>query len=398
VTMDAASPLLLPEDHPLHRVQRVAVGVSAIALVVCVLAGFGNLTQFLRSYLVAYVFWVGGALGCLALLMIHHVTGGAWGVAIRRLLESGARTLPMMAILFLPIAFGVRRLYEWAQPERVAQDPLLQHQALYLNVPFFLARTAFYFIAWSLVVRALTRWSLRQDASFDPLPGQRLELISRGGLLLMGLTMTFAAIDWTMSLQPHWSSTIYGVIFMGGSALTAFAVVIPVVALLSVNPPVEGHVSNDQLSDLGKLLLAFVMLWAYFNVSQFIIIYQGNLPEEIPWYIDRITGPWAPVGVLVLVGHFVLPFSLLLSRNWKRKGTTLARIAMFMLVMRAVDLIWTIGPIFRRTGSTLSWLDFAAVLGLGALWLLVFFRNLGARALVPAHDPYFEDALANVGH
>ena len=182
--MDAASPLLLPEDHPLHRVQRIAVGVSAAALVVCVLAGFGNLTQLLRSYLVAYVFWVGGALGCLAILMIHHVTGGAWGVAIRRLLESGARTLPTMAILFLPIAFGVRRLYEWAQPERVAQDPLLQHKALYLNVPFFLARTAFYFIAWSLVVRALTRWSLRQDASFDPLPGQRLELISRGGLLL----------------------------------------------------------------------------------------------------------------------------------------------------------------------------------------------------------------------
>jgi len=385
--MDAASPLLLPEDHPLHRVQRVAVGVSAIALVVCVLAGFGNLTQFLRSYLVAYVFWVGGALGCLALLMIHHVTGGAWGVAIRRLLESGARTLPMMAILFLPIAFGVRRLYEWAQPERVAQDPLLQHQALYLNVPFFLARTAFYFIAWSLVVRALTRWSLRQDASFDPLPGQRLELISRGGLLLMGLTMTFAAIDWTMSLQPHWSSTIYGVIFMGGSALTAFAVVIPVVALLSVNPPVEGHVSNDQLSDLGKLLLAFVMLWAYFSLSQFLITWSGNLPEEITWYLARIQGGWQWVAIAIVFFQFVLPFVLLLSHRLKRRARSVATVALMLIVIRFVDVFWLITPAFDPSRLSVHLLDLAAVLALGGFWVWLFVRQLEGRPLLPLRDP-----------
>jgi len=385
--MDAASPLLLPEDHPLHRVQRVAVGVSAIALVVCVLAGFGNLTQFLRSYLVAYVFWVGGALGCLALLMIHHVTGGAWGVAIRRLLESGARTLPMMAILFLPIAFGVRRLYEWAQPERVAQDPLLQHQALYLNVPFFLARTAFYFIAWSLVVRALTRWSLRQDASFDPLPGQRLELISRGGLLLMGLTMTFAAIDWTMSLQPHWSSTIYGVIFMGGSALTAFAVVIPVVALLSVNPPVEGHVSNDQLSDLGKLLLAFVMLWAYFSLSQFLITWSGNLPEEITWYLARIQGGWQWVAIAIVFFQFVLPFVLLLSHRLKRRARSVAMVALMLIVIRFVDVFWIITPAFDPGRLSVHVLDLAAVLALGGFWVWLFVRQLEGRPLLPLRDP-----------
>ena len=385
--MDAASPLLLPEDHPLHRVQRVAVGISAIALVVCVLAGFGNLTQFLRSYLVAYVFWVGGALGCLALLMIHHVTGGAWGVAIRRLLESGARTLPMMAILFLPIAFGVRRLYEWAQPERVAQDPLLQHQALYLNVPFFLARTAFYFIAWSLVVRALTRWSLRQDASFDPLPGQRLELISRGGLLLMGLTMTFAAIDWTMSLQPHWSSTIYGVIFMGGSALTAFAVVIPVVALLSVNPPVEGHVSNDQLSDLGKLLLAFVMLWAYFSLSQFLITWSGNLPEEITWYLARIQGGWQWVAIAIVFFQFVLPFVLLLSHRLKRRARSVAMVALMLIVIRFVDVFWLITPAFDPSRLSVHLLDLAAVLALGGFWVWLFVRQLEGRPLLPLRDP-----------
>jgi hypothetical protein len=384
---DAAPSLLLPEDHPLHRVQRIAVGVSGVALVVCVLAGFGNLTQLLRSYLVAYIFWVGGALGCLAILMIHHVTGGAWGVAIRRLLESGARTLPVMAFLFLPIAFGVRRLYEWAQPDRVANDPLLQHKALYLNIPFFLGRTAFYFIAWSLVVRALTRWSLRQDDSFDPVPGQRLELISRGGLLLMGLTMTFAAVDWTMSLQPHWYSTIYGVIFMGGSALTAFAVVIPTVALLSVHPPVAGHVSDDQLSDLGKLLLAFVMLWAYFSLSQFLITWSGNLPEEITWYLARIQGGWQWVAIAIVLFQFVLPFVLLLSHPLKRRARSIAGVALMLIVIRFVDVYWLIVPAFDPSRLTVHVLDLAAMLALGGFWIWLFVWQLEGRPLLPLRDP-----------
>ena len=385
--MDPVQPLVLPEDHPLRRVQRIAVGVSGVALLVCALAGFGDLTQLLRSYLVAYVFWVGGALGCLAILMIHHVTGGAWGVAIRRLLESGARTLPTMAILFLPIAFGVRRLYEWAQPERVAHDPLLQHKALYLNVPFFLVRTALYFLAWSMVVRALTRWSLRQDASFDPVPGQRLELISRGGLLLMGLTMTFAAVDWTMSLQPHWSSTIYGVIFMGGCALTAFAIVIPTVALLSVNPPVAGHVSDDQLSDLGKLLLAFVMLWAYFSLSQFLITWSGNLPEEITWYLDRIRGGWLWVIIAIVFFQFVMPFILLLSYRLKRRARSIANVALMLIVIRFVDVFWIITPAFDPGRLTVHVLDLAAVLALGGFWIWLFVRQLEGRPLLPLRDP-----------
>jgi hypothetical protein len=385
--MDPVHTLVLPEDHPLRRVQRIAVGVSAAALLVCALAGFGNLTQLLRSYLVAYLFWVGGALGCLAILMIHHVTGGAWGVAIRRLLESGARTLPMMAVLFLPIAFGVRRLYEWAQPERVAHDPLLQHQALYLNVPFFLTRTALYFIAWSLVVRALTRWSLRQDASFDPLPGERLELISRGGLVLLGLTMTFAAIDWAMSLEPHWSSTIYGVIFMGGSALTAFAIVIPVVALLSVNPPVAGHVSVDQLSDLGKLLLAFVMLWAYFSLSQFLITWSGNLPEEITWYLARIRGGWLWVAIAIVLFQFVAPFVLLLSHRLKRRAPSIAAVALMLIVIRFVDVFWLVTPAFDPGRLSVHLLDLAAVLALGGFWIWLFVRQLEGRPLLPLRDP-----------
>jgi len=363
--------------------------VGAAALLVCALAGFLDPTQLLRSYLVAYLFWVGGALGCLALLMIQHVTGGAWGVAIRRLLESGARTLPVMAILFLPIALGVGRLYEWAQPEQVAHDLLLQHKALYLNVPFFLGRAAFYFLAWTLVALALSRWSLRQDESFDPAPGARLELISRGGLVLLGLTMTFAAIDWAMSLEPHWSSTIYGVIFMGGNALTAFAVVIPIAALLSTCPPIGDLISVDQLSDLGKLLLAFVMLWAYFNLSQFIIVWSGNLPEEIPWYLARTRGGWQWIALAIVLFHFALPFVLLLSHRLKRRARSIAIVALILAVMRYIDVFWLVTPAFNPGALRVHLLDLAAALMVGGVWIWLFVQQLEGRPLLPLRDPVY---------
>jgi hypothetical protein len=385
--MNGPRSLVLTDDHPLRRVQRVAIGVGAAALLVCALAGFANPTQLLRSYLVAYLFWVGGALGCLALLMIQHVTGGAWGVAIRRLLESGARTLPVMALLFVPIALGLGRLYEWAQPEHVAHDPLLQHKELYLNVPFFLGRAALYFVVWTIVVRSLWRWSLQQDESFDPKPGERLELLSRGGLVVMGLTMTFASVDWAMSLEPHWFSTIYGVLFMGGSALTAFALVIPVAALLSAHPPVAGLISADQLSDLGKLMLAFVMLWAYFQFSQFLIIWSGNLPEEITWYLARTRGGWQWVALAVILFHFALPFVLLLSRRLKRRASSIAVVALLVAVMRFVDVFWLVTPAWDPSRLTVHLLDLAAVLAVGGVWIWLFVRQLDGHPLLPLHDP-----------
>ncbi len=385
--MNGAPTLLLTEDHPLHRVQRIAIGIGAAALLVCALLGFADPTQLLRSYLTAYLFWVGGALGCLALLMIQHVTGGAWGVAIRRLLESGARTLPVMAILFIPIALGLDRLYEWAQPEHVAHDPLLQRKALYLNVPFFLGRAALYFLAWTLAARALSRWSLRQDESFDPAPSARLELLSRGGLVVLGLTMTFASIDWAMSLEPHWFSTIYGVLFMGGSTLTAFALVIPVAALLATHPPTAGRITTDQLSDLGKLLLAFVMLWAYFNLSQFLIIWSANLPEEITWYLARTRGGWQWVALAIVAFHFALPFVLLLSRRLKRRASSIATVALVLIVMRFIDVFWLIAPAWEPSRLTLHLLDVAAVLAVGGVWVWLFVRQLEGRPLLPLRDP-----------
>jgi hypothetical protein len=348
--------------------------------------------QLLRSYLVAYVFWTGLALGSLALLSIHQVTGGNWGIAIRRLLESAGLTVPLLAVMFVPIALGVRVLYPWAQPEHVAHDPVLQQKAAYLNVPFFMVRAVGYFVLWTLLGRSMAYWSLAQDESDDPRPARRLHLLSRGTLLLLGLTMTFAAVDWMMSLEPHWASTIYGIIYMGGGVLTSFAFVIPALALLRDRPEVAPVATPETFHDLGKLMLAFIMLWAYFALSQFLITWAANLPEEIPWYIARSKGGWQYIAMFIVTFHFALPFVVLLSRNVKRRPSTLARVAIALAVMRFVDLYWLVAPAFHPGKVAVHWLDFATVALIGGLWVAAFVRNLSVRPLVPQHDPLAEAA------
>ena len=377
----------LPDDHALHRLARTALLVGAVGAVACLLGLAVDRTQVVRSYLVAYVYWTGAALGSVALLMINHVTGGAWGVAIRRFLEAMMRLLPVLAALFLPIALGLPALYEWARLDVVAQDHLLQHKQPYLNATFFLARTAGYFVAWIVVSRALVRWSDAQDATTDPKPTERLELISRGGLLLMGLTMTFASIDWMMSLEPHWYSTIYGVIFMSGSVLTAMNVAILLAALARPGTRLPDAISPEQFHDLGKLLLAFTMLWAYFNFSQFLITWSGNLPEEISWYLARTQGGWQIITITLVLVQFILPFVILLSRRVKRRPGALAVVAAAMLVARLLDVYWLVVPAFHRGVFVVHWLDVAAFLAVGGVFLCLTIRQLPGRSLVPLHDP-----------
>jgi hypothetical protein len=377
----------LPADHPLHRLGRTAFLVAAVGALLCLVGLLFDGAQVVRSYLVAWLYWTGAALGAVALLMINHVTGGAWGVAIRRFLEAMMRLLPMLGLAFLPIALGLPTLYEWARPDAVAHDHLLQHKQPYLNVPFFLARTVGYFALWIVVARALTRWSDAQDTTTDPTPTERLELISRGGLLLMGLTMTFASIDWMMSLEPHWFSTIYGVVFMGGSVLTAMALAIVLAALARPGTRLPDAVRPDQFADLGKLLLAFTMLWAYFNFSQFLIIWSGNLPEEISWYLTRLRGGWRAITITVVVAQFVLPFVILLSRRVKRHPGALALVAGGMLVARWLDMYWMVAPALHHGVFVVHWLDLAAFLAVGGAFLGLAIRALAERPLVPLHDP-----------
>jgi hypothetical protein len=386
----------------LARLRSRGLVVGAIGLVGM---GVGFLTLdrafFLQSYLIAFIFWLGITLGSLALLMVQYLSGGRWGLVARRVFEASAQNVWVMALLFLPIAASLPILFPWARPE-AANDPAIQLKAAYLNQGFFYARAAIYFLIWMGLAFTLRLWSKEQDESaprpLGPKSG-RFGVLSGPGLVLYMITITFMSVDWIMSLEPHFTSTIFGILTVGGQGLSAMAFTIFTLAALSRFKPMSEVASDERFHDLGKLMLAFVMLWAYFNVSQLIIIYQGNLPEEVPWYINRLQGAWMPIALAVLLGHFVLPFTLLLSRDLKRKATTLARLAMFVLVMRVVDLVWTIGPIFRHGGTTLHWLDFACVLGIGGLWVFFFYRNLGARALVPAHDPYFKDVLvAHGGH
>ena len=344
--------------------------------------------QFFRSYLIAYLFWLGIAAGCLPLLMLHHLVGGTWGFVIRRILEAGTRTLPLMLLLFVPLLFGIHSLYEWSHSEVVARDAVLLEKQSYLNVPFFIVRAAIYFLTWVALAVVLNRWSAEQDATGNPILLRRFQLLSAAGILLYSLTMTFASIDWGMSLEPHWFSTIYGMMFIAGQALSALAFVIPVAARISETRPVSDYMRPDVYQDLGNLLLTFIMLWAYLSFSQYLILWSGNLSEEIPWYLRRGSNGWQWVAAVLALFHFVLPLLLLLGRGNKRSKTFLGVIAIAVLVMRWVDMQWLIAPSFFP-GVRIHIFDVVLVALLGGIWLRVFKGQLGKRALLPLGDPNF---------
>ena len=376
-----------------NRFERLAL-IVGLVFTLLLMAGFVlDRDQFFHSYLFAFSFWSGISIGALALLMLQHLTGGGWGLVIRRVLEAATRTLPLVLILFVPIVLGAHRIYEWTHADVVAAHPVLQEKSKYLNLPFFSVRAAIYFAIWLALAYFLNRWSLLQDRTADRKYTKNMRVLSGPGMVLFVFTVTFASIDWFMSLSWEWSSTIYGFIFVAAWGLSALAFTIAVMAALSRQEPMNNIVAQLHFHDLGKLLLAFVMLWSYFAFSQFLIIWSGNLPEEISWYRPRINGAWGAIALAVIVLHFAFPFLFLLSRSFKRHAGKLVIVAVLILVMRLIDLLWMIGPNFPPDGFHVSWMDLVAPIAMGGLWLGVFARALTGRALIPINDPLYETVL-----
>ena len=384
----------------LAKLQQRALIVGVIGIAAGLLGFVTNRDQFFQSWLIGFLFCLGLTLGSLGLLMLQHLSGGQWGLVGRRVFEAASRTLPLVALIFVPILFALPTLFLWARPEAVAGDAILQEKAPYLNVQFFIVRAVIYFLFWMACVWLLTKWSAAQDrgeASLDAAGMVRFRTLSAPGLLFLVLTITFAVTDWVMSLDPHWYSTIFGLMFVAGFGLSAFALTIAVLASIGPVGALAGRLTPRHFHDLGKLLFAFTMLWAYLNFSQFLIIWSGNLPEEIPWYIERMRGGWGVIAILLVVGHFALPFLLLLSEDLK-KSRWLPRVAIFILVMRLVDIIFLVGPTFAHEGFPIHWMDIVIPAGLVGLWLFLFARHLRSQPLMPVNDPYLKEAFAHDAH
>ncbi|MBA3833835.1 MAG: hypothetical protein H0X34_18460 [Chthoniobacterales bacterium] len=378
------------------RRSRIALGVGVACLLLCLLGWFVNPRQFFISYLVAEVVWLGVGLGCMAFLMIHYLTGGKWGWAVRRFFEAAAKTLPLVGLLFIPICFGIHYLYPWAMPDRVAVDPVLRHKQPYLSVPFFVIRAVIVFGIWSWMAWLMNKWSREQDETLDLAPLKRLRKLSGPGLVIYPLTITVVFVDWVMSLEADWYSTMFPVLVCMGQMLSGLAFVILLLAWIGPRTSLSEIIGKENFHHLGSLLLAFTMLWAYLAFSQLLVIWSGDLPHEISWYLHRIAGGWRWVLVFLVLFHFFGPFFLLLSRQVKRTERALAAIAGVMFIAHIVDVWWMITPTFYPHGLHVSWLDFAAFFGVGGVWLFFFARNLETRPLVPMNDPRFAVATTAV--
>src|SRR5437667_6732118 len=377
-------------------VQTIQQRSLVVGVVFAVMAIIGLLIrpgEFFPAYLLGFMAWLGVTLGCLAILMLQHMTGGAWGLVIRRILEAGTRTLPLMALLFIPLLFGMPKLYVWARASEVARDRHLQELTrAYLNFSGVLGRAIVYFAIWAVLSYLLKRRSDAQDNAALPDNTHRFRALSGPGLVLYAFCMSFAAIDWAMSLSPHWISTIYPLIFLVGQVLSALGFVVAIETILSRYKPMSGLLKPDHVHDHGKLILTFVMLWAYFSFSQWLIIWAGNLPEEISWFVRRLNGGWGFVGLFLAAFHFAVPFVFLLSRQFKRNLPTLMWLAVWLMFMRLVDLFWMIEPTFHPQLLVTVW-DIVVPIGIGGLWLAYFFRNLKGRPLLPLHNPHSREIL-----
>jgi hypothetical protein len=379
--MTSALPISREPIPGLDRWLKIALAIGIVFLVVSIIGAFFSPEEFFRSYLMSYLFWIGLTLGSMAVVMMQYLTGGAWGILVRRTLESASQTMPLLIVLFIPIIFGIPHLYGWDHAEIVRNDEILRHRSGYMNAPMFLLRAAAYFVIWMLLIYFLNRWSTLQDRE----GGSELKMarLSAPGLILYVFTVTFATVDWAASIEPHWKSTMWGFLFIAGQGIATIAFSIAVLAILSRRTSLSQTIKPSHFQDLGKLLLMFVMLWAYFSFSQLVIVWTGNLTDEIPWYLPRMGTNWGWIGGALIIFQFIIPFLLLLSRPLKRSALALCGVVALLIFMRFVDLLWVVMPAYYKSGIHVSWLMFSLPLAMGGLWVATFLWLLSRRPLLP---------------
>jgi hypothetical protein len=394
--LDLRAPLVVKRIYQRSLMVGVVFAIGSIILAIM------KPDQFYRGYLLGFMCWLGVALGSMAILMIRHLTGGGWGMVIRRILGAAMRTLPLLAILFIPIIIGVaqHRIYPWAMPLDSVRDPYIKEHLekhgfikdAYLNFSGFLIRAIIYFAIWNVLSFLLSMWSRQTDRPGAPDNTQKFKAVAGPGLILYGFTISFAAIDWVMSLDPSWISTIFGLIILIGEVLSAMCFAVVVERILFNYKPMSEMLKPEFVHDHGKWMLTFIMVWAYFSFSQWLIIWAGNLPNEITFYTKRLSFGWGKIGLFLVLFHFAVPFVILLSRPFKRNIRKLVWLAIWLILMRWLDLFWIIEPNFSK-GLAVTIADLVVPIAIGGIWLAYFFRNLNALPLLPAYDPSAGEVL-----
>ena len=382
------------DPHAARTTSLVALGLGVVGIGATLAGLAGDPQRALGSYLFAYMLFLQLALGSLFFVMVHHLAGAKWGVSVRRLGEAAAATLPVFAVLFVPVWFGRHELFHWTHEDAVAGDAILRGKAAYLNVPFFTVRALVYFAVWSFLGTYLYRLSVRQDRGDGAENLAKMKRASAPGMVLFAITLTFAAFDWLMSLDPHWFSTIFGVYYFAGGIQGACALLVVLVLLLQRRGLLVQAVTVEHKHDLGKLAFAFTVFFAYIGFSQYFLIWYANIPEETLWFTRR-WGAWSGVSLSLVALTFVLPFVILLSREAKRATAGLLAGAVVVLLGRMVDLYWLVMPTFDQHGPALHWTNLTALLGIGGVWAWSLVALLGKHALVPVGDPNLAYALGH---
>jgi hypothetical protein len=398
------------------QTRALAIGLVSSVIAIGLAVADRSIDHVLRAWLLGLMLTFGFAVGGLALLMVQYVTGGKWGLLLRRPLEAMSSTLPLIFAYWLVIAFSLKRLYLWASPAMVddgvkrglissEQLESIEHAIRFkqpmLNPAAFAWVSLLCFAIWGFYTWRLNSLGLQRDAdspASTPEWIKRLENISGPGIVVYAITMSAAAIYWVMSLDPTWYSSVYGLLFLVGQGYQVLALGIIVAVALSEGEPFRTILRTTEQHDLGKFTFAFVMLNIYLAFSQFLIIWSGNLPEEIPWYLDRFQGGWGVIITLDFLFHWLIPFTLLLSRDLKRNKKRLVRVCQWMIFAKAFDLFWLIEPNFKDAARNLhfSWgiLEYVAVpVAMTAFWFAYYCTRLKARPLVQTNDPHVAEIL-----